>query len=100
MIDLNQLSKEHRLLVLPKHSRVTKELIRLFDNLLDFAPVPELRQTLIEVYHKYIISEHQMLPEDFNKIAANMYFLIDFLNDVEKEMKRNNSAATGLQREF
>lgn len=87
MINLNQLSKEHHVLVLPKHSRVTKKLIKLFDNLLDFAPVPELRQTLVEVYHKYLINEHKMLPEDFDKTAINMYFLIDFLNNVEKEMK-------------
>ena len=74
-------------MILPEHSRVNQELVRLFDNRLDFAPVPELRQTLIEVYHKYIINEHKILPDDFDKTAANMYFLIDFLNDVAKKIE-------------
>jgi hypothetical protein len=77
---------ENRVIALPESTKLTEETIRQLDHLLAFATPEELRDTLIEVYHMYIIREHEMLPLDFKKMAENLYMLIGFLKIAEVEM--------------
>jgi hypothetical protein len=78
--------KEQCVITLPEHTKITEEIIRKFDNLLSFASADELRRNLTEIYHSYVINEYDILPDNFEKMATNLYFLIDFLDDADKEM--------------
>ncbi len=53
-------------------------------DLFSSAPPAQLRQSLQEIYHTYIIQNHEMLPLNFTRIATNMYHLLDFLEKAEK----------------
>jgi hypothetical protein len=78
--------KKQSVIILPKYTKLTEEIIRKFDNLLNFASPDELRRNVTEIYHSYVINEHEILPDNFEKMATNLYFLIDFLDDADKEL--------------
>jgi hypothetical protein len=48
-------------------------------NLLDCVPPEELREHLLELYHQYIIHEHESLPNNFSNMAEGMQMLFDLL---------------------
>jgi hypothetical protein len=75
-----------RTFTLPKTSKLTEEVIQQLDHILDFSPPEEYRNTLIEIYHTYICREHDSLPCQFDRMADQMYFLIDFLKTASEEM--------------
>ena len=88
MADLKEIYKEHRIIVLPQYTKLTEYLVRQFDCVLEATSPAELRDHLLEVYHRFIITEHECLPADFQKIANNLYILLDFLTLADKEMNK------------
>ncbi|GHN01554.1 hypothetical protein WSM22_30430 [Cytophagales bacterium WSM2-2] len=76
-----------RSITLPENSKLTEEAIKHLDRILVFASPEEYRDTLIEIYHSYIIHEHSMPPANFEQMANQMYFLMDFLKRVGSEVK-------------
>ena len=88
MTNLKEIYKEHRIVVLPKYSKLTEYLIWQFDGVLDAVPPGELRDSILEVYQRFLIKEHEFLPVDFKTLASNLYILIDFLTLAEKEMNK------------
>src|SRR5690348_3306457 len=50
---------------LPPPFRLTRAGIREVNNLLAFASPEDLRNTLIEMYHTYIMQQHHALPVNF-----------------------------------
>ncbi len=86
MKESNQAQKEQCVIILPKQTKVTEEMIKRLDNLLSFASPEELRRNVTEIYHSYVIHEFEMFPSNFEKLATNMYFLISFLDKSDKEM--------------
>jgi len=69
-------------IMLLENSKLTAETIKQLDRILGYASAEEYRNTLIEIYHSYIIHEHHMPPQNFEQMATQMYFLIDFLKRV------------------
>ena len=88
MTDLKKIYKEHRIIVLPKYTKLTEHLIWQFDGVLDAMSPGELRDNILEVYQRFLIKEHEFLPVDFQKLASNLYILIDFLTLAEKEINK------------
>lgn len=76
-----------RIFSLPKSTKVTQEMVKRLDDLLSFSPPGQMRQSLLTVYLQYIIDEHDVLPIDFEDIATDFWFLIEFFNTAEKELK-------------
>lgn len=70
--------------------RLSAESLERLDLLLSSVPPQELRENLLEIYHTYLIYVHDSLPIDFDKIASNMYLLINCLRDLEG-VKRSNT---------
>jgi hypothetical protein len=77
--------EEYREIRLPKSSLVTEEIIYQLNLLFTIAPPGEFRETLIEIYHSYIIREHEMLPLNFHTMAHHVNALIEFLKLADKE---------------
>lgn len=90
MSTLDETSPERRIIELPQSTKLTEETIRQLDHFLEFARPQDVRNTLIEIYHLYIIHEHEMLPLDFKKMAEHLYFLITFLKIAEMEIKEGS----------
>lgn len=88
MTNLKEIYKEHRIFVLPKYTKLTGHLIWQFDGMLDAVPPAELRENLLEIYQRFIIKEHEFLPLNFQKLADNLYVLLDFLTVAEKEINK------------
>jgi hypothetical protein len=76
-----------RTVTLPKTSKLTEEVIQRLDDIFDYSSPEEYRETLIEVYQVYIMHEHQSLPQEFEHMAAHLYFLINFFKKIGTEMK-------------
>lgn len=85
MIPSNDEFYVKRTFTLPRTSKLTEEVVQQFNHILDYASPEEYRNTLIEIYHVYICREHESLPCNFDRMAEQMYFLIDFLGRVGKE---------------
>lgn len=64
-------------------SRGDLEKLDLLMDLLSTTPAHQLRQSIHEIYHTYLIQNHEMLPLDFIKVATNMYHFFDFLDRLE-----------------
>ena len=76
-----------RTFTLPKTSKITEEVVQQLDHLLDFSSPEEYRNTLIEIYHVYMIHEYHSLPYEFERMASHLYFLTNFLRRAGEEME-------------
>ena len=76
--------KDHLINALLKSS-VTPETIYRLDSFFEFVPPDELRDNLIELYHNYLLHEHDSLPYNFKQLAEGMSIFLDFLKFVHKE---------------
>ncbi len=72
---------------LPQNSMLTEDAVKYLDDIFDYSSPEEYRETLIEVYQVYIMHEHQSLPQEFEHMAAHLYFLINFFKKIGIEMK-------------
>jgi hypothetical protein len=75
------------------YRHLTPETISRLDDFFDFTDPNELRENLIELYHSYIIHQHDSLPTDFGKFAESMSVFFDLLRfaDSEKPSSRVSS---------
>lgn len=71
-------------------SKLTVEIIALLERLLDTASPQDYRDTLMEIYHLYLIYEHGHLPLNFDEMASQMYNLTEFLRRAEAEIRKKN----------
>jgi hypothetical protein len=71
---------------LPENSKLTEDAVKYLDDIFDYSSPEEYRETLIEVYQVYIMREHQSLPQEFEHMAAHLYFLINFFKKISAEM--------------
>jgi hypothetical protein len=67
-----------------------KDINEQVNDLLDFAPPRSLRQSLNLVFFNYLWHNHQALPANFDKIAEDFYFLLDFLEKVDVKTETNS----------
>jgi hypothetical protein len=67
------------------YRHLTPEIIQRLDDFLDFMGPDELRENLIELYHSYIIHQHDCLPNGFGKFAESMSVFFDLLKFAESE---------------
>ena len=72
---------------LPPYTNLSRESIELLDGLFEAAPPQQLRESVIEIYHTYLIHNHNTLPDDFDQIAYSLYHLIQCLKDVGEELE-------------
>ena len=78
---------------MPPPFRLTRAGIRKVNNLLEFASPEELRNTLIEIYHTYIIQQHHALPVNFETMSGQMYILLETLKHLQpQEENRDRNA--------
>jgi hypothetical protein len=66
---------------------LTPEMISRLETLFDAVTPENLRDYLLEIYHCYIIREHESLPSDFEKMSISMQILLDFLKFAKEEMQ-------------
>lgn len=76
-----------RTFTLPKTSKITEEVVQQLDHLLDYSSPEEYRNTLIEIYHVYMMHEYHSLPYEFDRMASHLYFLVDFFKRAGDEME-------------
>jgi len=89
-----------RTFTLPKTSKITEEVVQQLDHLLDYSSPEEYRNTLIEIYHVYMMHEYHSLPYEFERMASHLYFLIDFLKRAGEEMKGGEVREDFLEEEL
>lgn len=76
-----------KIITIPTNSKLTNQIITDLDHLISFSSPQAFRKSILEVYQQYIISQHEMLPSDFENIACDFYMLIDFFMRVEEGIK-------------
>ena len=81
---------DHTSVILPKSSRLTVEIVEQLDQLLKSSTAGEYRNTLLEVYHLYIMHEHGHLPVHFDSMASQMYVLTEFFRIAESEISKDH----------
>lgn len=73
----------------PTHSTrstLSAEALCRLSSFLECVPPEELREHLLELYHQYLINEHESLPVNFSDMAQNMQMLFELL----KFLAQNN----------
>lgn len=69
----------------PEGTHLSAQAIEALDSLFSSVPPLELRDNLLEVYHTYLVHAHHTLPLDFERLAMNMYLLINCLGTIGKD---------------
>jgi hypothetical protein len=72
---------------------ITPEVIYRLDSFFEFMPLHDFRDHLIELYHNYIMHEHDSLPHNFHQLAEGMSIFFDFLKFADEECKYQRSEA-------
>ena len=88
MLSKKKTTKRHP--TLPPPFRLTRAGIREVNNLLEFASPEDLRNTLIEMYHTYIIRQHHALPVNFETMSGQMFILLETLKNLQSPEKKRD----------
>ncbi|MDW3190935.1 MAG: hypothetical protein R8G66_01135 [Cytophagales bacterium] len=70
-----------------KNSKVTDKIADHLDDLINYSAPVDIRNRILHVYLEYIIHKFEELPIDFQEIALDFNFLIDFFNRIDTELK-------------
>ncbi|MBL0740738.1 hypothetical protein [Chryseolinea lacunae] len=66
---------------------LTDEVLDKLVRLLDTASADEIRETILELYHIYIMREHNALSINFSEMAHHVHLLTDFLKTIDRAMQ-------------
>lgn len=80
--------RKEKKFTLPERSGITQEMINQLDLLVSRSSPDAIRKSILQVYMRYIISDYDALPGDFEDIACDFYLLIEFFTRVEEEMQQ------------
>ena len=69
-----------------KNSKVTDKIADHLDYLINYSSPVDIRNRILHVYLQYIIHKFEELPMDFQEIALDFNFLIDFFNKIDTEL--------------
>lgn len=73
-----------------EYSNLSPNIVRALDDLIESSPPGNLKNNVIWVYHQYLMNCENAIPHDFDRIAADMFFLVDFITIIEKELSKSN----------
>jgi hypothetical protein len=69
---------------------MANKLIESVDELFEFADPESIRRSLNHVFFNYLLNNKDSLPEDFDTITEDFYFLINFLDKINLETETNS----------
>jgi len=78
---------------LPPPFRLTRAGIREINKLLEFASPEDLRNTLIEMYHTYIMQQHHALPVNFETMSGQMFTLLETLKHLKSSEEKQHRSS-------
>jgi hypothetical protein len=64
-------------------------IVNELDTLLEFTNPSSLKKSIMEVYLSYLLKDKNQLPDDFESIASDFYFLSRFVQALEEERSSN-----------
>ena len=79
-------SAKRRKVKLPPYSKLTKQSVQYLDNFVEAVPAARLSRALRDLFFQYLACD-ECLPDKLPEFSADLYFLFQFLDDMEKEMK-------------
>ncbi len=68
-----------------------KKVMESLEELFEFADPDSLRRSLNHVFFNFLLNNKDALPEDFDTITEDFYFLINFLDKVDLKVKTNSA---------
>jgi hypothetical protein len=74
--------------VVAPFTNLSRESIEQLDGLFQSASPQQLRESVIEIYHTYMIHNHNTLPIDFDRISLNLYHFIQCLKTVDEQLQK------------
>lgn len=75
-----------------------KKMLEELQNLFVVAPPEIYRDTLLEIYHVYIIGEHDHLPIGFDKDATRMLTLFNFFKEMQAVLNDQGDDSEATER--
>ena len=67
-----------------ENTKLDKEL----DDLLSFVPPAQLRQSVTKVFFSFLTNPKTELPNNFEEIAEDIWFLLNFLEQADKKEEK------------
>jgi hypothetical protein len=78
-----------------KPVQITPKTINELRSLFEFSPPGRLRQSLTDILLSYLsTTDPKFYEEDIDEIATDFYFLIKFLESVEKDSQKSSNHET------
>lgn len=78
------------------HSAITPEIMERLGSFFELMPPHAFRDHLIDLYHNYILHEHDSLPYDFKELAEGMIIFLDFLKYAGDELEAHHIAQAAI----
>jgi hypothetical protein len=74
---------------------ITQKVINELRSLFEFSPPGRLRQSLTDILLSYLsTTDPEFYEDDIDEIATDFYFLIKFLESVEKDSQKSSNHET------
>ena len=81
-----RISDKRRKVKLPRHSHLTKQTIEYLDNFVESTSPTRLSHELRDLFLIHL-SYKDAQPDKLHELSADLYFLLQFLDRVGKEMQ-------------
>lgn len=77
-----------------KTKKIPSKIPLRLENFFELVKPDEFRNQLIEMFHSYILHEHESLPYDFRHVVEGMMIFFDFLKFAQEEYDKQSSRNT------
>jgi hypothetical protein len=81
---------------LPAHTPLTDQALNQLHDLVINFPAQDLRNTLLELYHAYVMHEHGNLPVNFDEMATHFYCLDNFFKLIGNQKPDADGQESGV----
>ncbi len=62
--------------------------IRQLNLLFEFASPESLKESITEIFFRYLMDNHNVLPQNFETIVSDVYYLLQFVGSIGEEFSK------------
>ena len=81
--------KAKQTICVPEYSKINQNIVNQLDDLLSEVELKKVKHSLTKLFFEYInlnVDYIEALPEDFGDTANDLYFLYNFLTNIDNEL--------------
>jgi hypothetical protein len=62
-----------------------ERILKQLELLLDFTTPESIKKSTTEIFMRYLMDNHSVLPQDFETIVSDVYYLLRFIDSIGRK---------------